>query len=76
MSSSTDVQYQEAKAEGAEYLERFSPDHLRRLALEQADENAADAAHVEKVRDLARRLRDGQLTNTVDFDELRSRLLG
>lgn len=60
--------------EAAAYLERYAPEHLRKLAMEQAEENASDAEHVAKVNEIIRRRADGE-RSPVDSDELRRKLL-
>lgn len=67
------VQYEQA--EGVDLLDKFKADHVKKLALEQAEENANDSEHVERVNDALRAVRRG-VRNPVDMEELRRKLLG
>lgn len=67
------VQYEQA--EGVDLLDKFKADHVKKLALEQAEENANDPEHIERVNEALGAVRRGD-RNPVDVGELRRKLLG
>lgn len=68
------VTYEETD-EAAAYLEKFTPEHLRRLAVAQAEENAADPEHIATVNDLVERFREGRLKGQpLNHESLRRKL--
>ena len=65
----------ESASDAEDYMRRFSPEHLRELAMAQAEKLAGDDEHVEKVNDLIARHRRGDGGKPVDMAALRKKLL-